>query len=183
MSKIPNHQEMLLIHRHLKFSSTLNLNLFSFWYVTLVLFLFIFYLNLLGWYWLIRSYRFQVHISTIHDLYIELCTHHSKSNHLPSTAVWYSLLFTTHLPSFPVLTTVVCLCEFLFVFLVYPFVAFSFRTHMSEIVCFLFFLSDLFHLAESTHLVTNGSISSCGWVFHCIIVLHLILSRTQIWSP
>ena len=38
-----------------------------------VLFFFAFSLNLLGWHWLIKLYRFQVYISTIHHLYIVLC--------------------------------------------------------------------------------------------------------------
>ena len=31
------------------------------------------------WHWLIRSYRFQVYISVIYDLYIALCAHPPKS--------------------------------------------------------------------------------------------------------
>ena len=41
-------------------------------------------LNLLGWHWLIKLYRFQVDNSTIHHVYIVLCVHHPKSSLLPS---------------------------------------------------------------------------------------------------
>ena len=40
--------------------------------------------NLLGWHWLRGSYRFQGYISITLDLYIALCVHHTKSNHLLS---------------------------------------------------------------------------------------------------
>ena len=41
-------------------------------------------LNVLEWHWWIRSRRFRVSMSMIHDLYIALCARHPKSNHLPS---------------------------------------------------------------------------------------------------
>ena len=44
-------------------------------------------LNLLGGHQLVRSYGFQVYISMIHDLYIALCAHHLKSNHLLSSYI------------------------------------------------------------------------------------------------
>ena len=51
-----------------------------------------FLLNLLGWHWLIKSYRLQVYNSTTHQLYIILCVHHPKSSlHLSP--------FIPHLPS------------------------------------------------------------------------------------
>ena len=43
-----------------------------------------FLLNLLGWHWLIKVYRFQVYNSIIHHLYIVLWVHHPKSSLLPS---------------------------------------------------------------------------------------------------
>ena len=43
-----------------------------------------FKMNLLGWHWLIKLYRFQMYNSTTHHLYIVLCVHHPKSSLLPS---------------------------------------------------------------------------------------------------
>ena len=53
-----------------------------------------FKLNLLGWHWLIRSYRFQVYSSIV------LCANHLKSNHLLSPyikppSIPFSLAATT----------------------------------------------------------------------------------------
>ena len=55
--------------------------------------LFIFYLlNLFGWHWLIKLYRFQVYNSKIHHVYIVLCAHHPKSSLLsPSFVCIYPL--------------------------------------------------------------------------------------------
>ena len=41
-------------------------------------------LNLLGWHWFIKLYRFQVHHSVVHHLFIVLCVHHPTSSLLPS---------------------------------------------------------------------------------------------------
>ena len=38
-----------------------------------------FLLNLLGWHWLTKLYRFQVYSSIMHHLHIVLCVHHPKS--------------------------------------------------------------------------------------------------------
>ena len=64
--------------------------------------------NLLGWLWLIRSYRFQVYFSMVPDLYIALCAHHPKFDPL------YLLQHPIPLPSGNH-HTVVCVCEFFFV--------------------------------------------------------------------
>ena len=53
-----------------------------------------FLLDLLGWHWLIKIYRFWVHSSIIHHLYIIFCVHCPKSSLLPSP-------FIPPLPSFP----------------------------------------------------------------------------------
>ena len=36
----------------------------------------------MGWHWLIKLYRFQAYDSMTHHLYIALCAHYPKSNHL-----------------------------------------------------------------------------------------------------
>ena len=46
-----------------------------------------FFLNLLGWHWLIKLYRFQGYNPIIHHVYIVLCVHHPKSSLLPSPFV------------------------------------------------------------------------------------------------
>ena len=43
--------------------------------------------NLLGWYWLIKLYKFQVYNSTIQHLYTVLCVHHPKSSPLWSPLI------------------------------------------------------------------------------------------------
>ena len=40
----------------------------------------IFLLNVLGWLWIIKLYRFQVYSSMIHHPHIVLCVHHPKSS-------------------------------------------------------------------------------------------------------
>ena len=63
-------------------------------------------------------------------MYTALCIHHPKSNCLPSSYIWPPLLFITSTPFHLVNNhTVVCVYEFLFVFLVCPFVVFSFISH------------------------------------------------------
>ena len=52
-----------------------------------------FLLNLLWWHWLLRLYRFQVHNSITHHLYIEFCAHHSKLSLLLSY-IWPPLPFS-----------------------------------------------------------------------------------------
>ena len=47
-------------------------------------------MNLLGWYWLIKLYRFQVYNSVVHHLCIVLCVPHSKSSLLPA---WFIPLY------------------------------------------------------------------------------------------
>ena len=74
-------------------------------------------MNLLGWHWLIKLYRFQVCNSLILHLYIVLCVHHPNSSLLPSP-------FIPHLPSSTSPTpfpsdnhhTVVCVYEVVFFF-------------------------------------------------------------------
>ena len=84
-------------------------------------------LNLLGWLWLIRLYRFQVYTSMTHDQHVALCGCHQKSNHLLSSCICLPLPFTVpcSLPSGNQLT-VVCVYEFQ-----------CYIPHMSEIIWFL----------------------------------------------
>ena len=56
-----------------------------------------FLLNLLGWHWSIKLYRFKVYSSVIYHLHIVLCVH-PKSGVLPSP-------FIPTLPSFPLVIT------------------------------------------------------------------------------
>ena len=37
-------------------------------------------MNLLGWHWIIKLYKFQVYNSIIHHLYVALCVYHPKSS-------------------------------------------------------------------------------------------------------
>lgn len=62
----------------------------------------------LGWYWLVKSYRFQVYISIIHLLYISLCVHPPPSVLLASPYIWPPFPSSTSL-SFPS-PTKCCLC-------------------------------------------------------------------------
>ena len=116
------------------------------------------YSFILGWYCLIRSYRFQVHTSVIPDLYIALCAHHPKS----SPATMYLAPFSTALP-FGSHHAVVCVYEFQFYF-----------SHMREIIWvspfpdWLFSLGNIF--SRSIRLVTNG-------IFHLSLQLSGIPSR------
>ena len=122
------------------------------WGVLFVCF-YIFSLNLLGWHWLIRFYRFQVYISMIHDLYIALCLH-LKPNHPPSPWIRPPLPFTAPRP-LPSGNhhTVVCVYECQF-----------YIPHESEIIWFLAFSNWLISLSiifsRSIHVVADGSVSS-----------------------
>ena len=124
---------------------------------------YIFSLNLLGWHWLIRFYRFQVYISMIHDLYIALCLH-LKPNHPPSPWIRPPLPFTAPRP-LPSGNhhTVVCVYECQF-----------YIPHMNEIIWFLVFAD--WHISLSTifsgsiYVVANGSISSFPMTEQCSIV-------------
>lgn len=51
-------------------------------------FAFVLKLDLFWWLWLMGSYRFEVPISIIHNLYIVLYAHYPKSDHLPSPYMW-----------------------------------------------------------------------------------------------
>ena len=57
-------------------------------------------LNILGWYWLTKLYRFQLYSSVIHHLYIVLCVHHPKSSLLPCWSHCHWLTFQCHRSSF-----------------------------------------------------------------------------------
>ena len=97
------------------------------------------FIKILEWHWLIRLYTFQVYTSMTHDLHIALCAHHPKSNHLPSPYIWplYLLLLPTSLSSGNY-HAVVCVYEFVFVFLVCCFQ--FYRPHMSKIIWLTFFV-------------------------------------------
>ena len=58
-----------------------------------------FKLNLLGWHWLIKLYRFQVYNSIIHHLYIVLCVHppQVKSPSIPISTP-FTLLYLPPIP-------------------------------------------------------------------------------------
>ena len=76
---------------------------------------FYFLLNVLGWHRLTKSYRFQVHSSTTHYLYTELCVHSPQNSSLrPSQFILYNLLPT---PAF----TNCCLCSWIFLYSFFPF--------------------------------------------------------------
>ena len=101
-------------------------------------FLFYFLLNLLGEHWLIGSCKFQVYIFMIHGLYIALCAHHWKSNHLLSAYIWPPYQSTT-LHNFPPVTTVLLfigISEFQF-----------YVPHVTEIIWFLAFRDRLISLS------------------------------------
>ena len=87
-------------------------------------------LTLLGWHGLKKLYKFQVFSSITHHLYIALCAHHPKS-HLPSPCRWPFLPFPiSHTPfSSGNQHTIVCVYEYVCLF-----VAFSFISHLSEII-------------------------------------------------
>ena len=63
---------------------TLYLTIFLLWTSLVALFYFIssisFFLNLSGWLWLIKPYRFQVYDSVTHHLHTASCAHHSQSS-------------------------------------------------------------------------------------------------------
>ena len=49
------------------------------------------FIEFIGWYWLTKVYRFQVHNSTPHHLYTVLCVHHSISVHHHLSPLYPSL--------------------------------------------------------------------------------------------
>ena len=68
---------------------------------------FLFLLNLSGWHWLMKLYRFQVYNSTIHHLYIIiLCFNHPKSNLILSPFIPPFPSSTCPHPTFPLVITV-----------------------------------------------------------------------------
>ena len=116
--------------------------------------------DLLGWHWLIKLYRFQVHCSMIHHLYIISCVHQPKSSLLLSP-------FIPPLPSSPAPTpftsdnhhTVVCVCEGFFCLILSSFL-YSSPLHTTPFwelsVCSLclsvyFYFVCLFCSLDSTH--------------------------------
>ena len=58
----------------------LNLIYSKYYYLTMQSIERLLKLNLQGWHWLIRLYRFQVYMSMMQDLFIALCAHHPKLN-------------------------------------------------------------------------------------------------------
>ena len=97
---------------------------------------FFFVLNVLGWHWLVRLYRFQVYISVVQDLHIVLCAHHAKSSHLLWPDICPPLLSSSSSnPPFSLITNIffiVCVYEFLFVLLVQLFSVLY--LHMNEVM-------------------------------------------------
>ena len=113
------------------------------------LWFFIFKLNWLGWHWLIKLYRFQLHNSMMHHLYIAFFVYHPKSN-LLSPYVWPSLPFSTPHPSLLITTLLLSLfmSSCLFLFLVCSHIVFIFISHIwGKSYGLWLFLSDLFRLA------------------------------------
>ena len=111
-------------------------NVFSVWYFH--------FFNQLGWHCLIRLYRFQMHSSMI-------CVFaHHQSQIFCHRGLTPFTLYYSH-PSPPVTgncPVIVCVCKFLFVFLVCSLVAFSFVSHMwVKPYGSSSFPSDLLHLA------------------------------------
>ena len=74
-------------------------------------------LNLLGWHWLIKLHRLQVHNSIIH-LCVVLSVHNPNSfhHHVAPLALFY--LLPRPYPAFPLVITDYCLCWVLFCFVV-----------------------------------------------------------------
>ena len=98
-------------------------------------FTYLFKLNLLGWHWLIRLYSFQVHFYDTWSVHCIVCPPPKVKS---SSVTLY--LTPTHFPSGHH-HSVVCVYDSLFVLLLCSFVAFSFISHMSEIIWFLTFSS------------------------------------------
>ena len=103
------------------------------------IFSFLFLLNLLGWHWLISLYRFPGYTSMVHDLYIALCAHHLKSNHLRHH------IFGPLYPLLPAPTNPLPSGNHQNVICVYKFQIYI--PHMSEVTWFLAFSNWLFCLA------------------------------------
>ena len=76
-------------------------------------------IKFIGVNWFIGSYESQVYISIIHDLYVALCSHYSRSNQLLSPSICPPLPFTSPTP-FPLATTI----------LLSVFISFSFMCHL-----------------------------------------------------
>ena len=131
---------------------------------------FFFVLNVLGWHWLVRLYRFQVYISVVQDLHIVLCAHYAKSSHL----LWPDICpplpsSSSSNPPFSLVTNIlfiVCVYELLFVLLVQLFSVLY--LHMNEVIQFLSFLSDLLCLAQYSQ----------GWSMW----LWMVVFRLFLWS-
>lgn len=70
----------------------------DFFDIILVLFCLIYSL---GWYWLVKSCRFQVYISIIHHLYISLCVHPPPPSVLLSIAIHLTLFSLFYLSLSP----------------------------------------------------------------------------------
>ena len=88
----------------------------------------------MGWYWLIRSYKFQVYNSIIHHLYIALCSPPKvKSPFITLYLIPFTLFYLPSPPS-PLVTVILlsvfqfCLFVFLFLYLF--------------ICCFLLYIPD-----------------------------------------
>ena len=96
----------------------LSLNLSGFFLCSFIYFYLIF-IELMGWHWLIKLYRFQVYDSVTHHLYIVLCVHHPKPSLLPTPFILlYPLLhLPTPLPSGNHHTVLLVYVSFFFSFL------------------------------------------------------------------
>ena len=79
-TKTKNHDFIsVILRRQIDINSLFYLSfqiLFLFLFTCPLFLFFSFLWNLLGWHWLIGSYRFQVYISMTHYLHIALCAHH-----------------------------------------------------------------------------------------------------------
>ena len=143
------------------------------------------FLNLLGRSWLIKLYRCQNSIIYIicNILYHRIlnCVFTSQSQISLSPYIWPPLPFTTSPSSLPSDNhyTAVCVCEFLFAFLVSSCVAFSFISHLwVKLYGFLLFLYDIICLAwysqDPSCPKWQYFIFSYDWVvFHWAYVPHL----------
>ena len=78
-------------------------------------------LNLLGWYWLIKLYRFQVCNATIRHLYIVLCVHHPRSSLLSSPLLPYTPSTFSPLPFPPVIPILISVSMRFLFFIPSPF--------------------------------------------------------------
>ena len=86
----------------------------------------LFLLNLLGWHWLIKVYKFQVYSSIIHHQYTVLCVHHPKLGLLPSPFIPHFILFCFLPPPFPLVITILLSVSMRFYFFCFnPFTFFT----------------------------------------------------------